>query len=48
MKAIFRNPGKSKTSEPHKCVLNLPQKLDLKSADKYDRQTNLFITRGKL
>ena len=34
------NMENSKTSEPHKFVLNLSQRLDLK--------TYLFITRGKM
>ena len=31
MEIIFMNTENSKTSEPHKCVLNLSQRLDLRS-----------------
>ena len=35
METIFMNTGNSKTDEPHKFVLNLPQRLDLRSSNKY-------------
>ena len=35
MKTIFMNTENSKTNEPLKFVLILPQKLDLKNSDKY-------------
>ena len=43
MEAIFLNTENSKTNEPHKFVLNLLQKLDLKSSDKYVPLQNLSI-----
>ena len=43
------NKGNSKTSERHKLVLNPPQRLSLKSSDKYiPFKTYLFITPGKI
>ena len=41
MKATFINTESSKTNEPHKFVLNLSQRLDLRSSDEH-------ITRGKI
>ena len=42
------NKGNSKTYESHKFVLNLSEKLDLRSSNKHVAlQTCLFITRGK-
>ena len=35
MKTIFMNMERSKTNEPHKLVLNLTQRLDLKSLNKH-------------
>ena len=29
------NTGNSKTNEPHKCVLNLSKRLDLRSSNKH-------------
>ena len=40
MEIIFMNAENSKTNEPHKFVLNLLQRLDLK--------TYLLITLGKI
>ena len=37
------NKGNSKTSERHKLVLNPPQRLSLKSSDKYIPSQNLSI-----
>ena len=37
------NTKNSKTNEQHKFVLNLPQRLDLKSKDKYIALQNLYI-----
>ena len=34
MEAIFMNTKNSKTSEPHKFVLNISQRLDLRSSNK--------------
>ena len=35
MDAIFMNSENSKTSDPHRLLLNLLDKIDLKSSDKY-------------
>ena len=35
METIFMNTGNSKTDEPHKFVLNLSQRLDLRSSNKH-------------
>ena len=43
MKTIFVNTEKSKTGEPHKFVLNLSQRLDLKSFNKHVAIQNLSI-----
>ena len=43
METIFMNTGNSKTNEPHKFVLNLSQRLDLKSLNKHDALQNLSI-----
>ena len=34
METILRNTGNSKTNEPHNFILNLPQRLDLRSLNK--------------
>ena len=41
MRTIFINPENSKTNEPLKLVLNLLQRLDLKSLSKYVPLQNL-------
>ena len=43
METILMNTGKSKISEPHKFVLNLTQRLDLKSSDKHVTLQNLSM-----
>ena len=43
METIFMNIKNSKTSEPHKSVLNLSQRLDLKSFNKHVSLQNLPI-----
>ena len=43
METIFMNMENSKTNEPHKFVLNLSQRLDLKSQNKYVALENLSI-----
>ena len=43
MKTIFLNTETSKSSEPHKFVLNLPQRLDLKRSEKHVALQNLCI-----
>ena len=35
MKTIFMNSANSKTSDPHKFILNLSQTLDLRSSNKH-------------
>ena len=50
METIFMNTGNSKTSEPHKFVLNLSQRLDLRSSDKHValQSLSIYITHGKI
>ena len=43
METIFMNTGNSKTNEPHKFVLNLSQRLDLRSSNKNVAFQNLSI-----
>ena len=43
METIFMKTESSKTNEPHKFVLNLSQRLDLKSSDKHVALQNLSI-----
>ena len=43
MKTILMNTENSKTDEPHKFVLNLSQRLDLRSLDKNVAYENLSI-----
>ena len=43
METKFMNTENSKTNEPHKFVLNLSQRLDLKSLDKQVPLQNLSI-----
>ena len=43
MEIIFMNTENSKTNEPHEFVLNLSQRLDLRSLDKYVTLENLSI-----
>ena len=43
MEMIFLNTENSKTSESHKFVLNLPQRLDLKNSNKLVALQNLPI-----
>ena len=43
METIFRNTGNSKTNEPHKFVLNLSQRLDLRSSNKHVALHSLSI-----
>ena len=35
MNTIFMNPGNSKTSDPHRLLLNFLDKINLKRKDKY-------------
>ena len=41
MKTIFINTENRKTNDPHKFVLNLSQRLDLKSSNKHVALQNL-------
>ena len=43
METIFMNTENSKTNEPHKCLINLLQRLYLKSLKKYIAHQNLSI-----
>ena len=43
MNNIFMNSGNSKTSEPHRLLLNLTGKKDLRRKDKYIALSNLSI-----
>ena len=43
MKIIFINTENSKANEPHKFVLSLSQRLDLRSSDKHIALQNLSI-----
>ena len=43
MQTKFLNTENSKTSEPHKLVLNLSQRLDLRSSSKHTVLKNLSI-----
>ena len=43
METIFMNTENSKTNESHKFVLNLSQRLDLRSSDKLVALQNLSI-----
>ena len=40
---IFINSGNSKTSKPHRLLLNLPDKINLKRSDKYVALSKLSI-----
>ena len=43
MDTIFMNSRNSKTSDLHKLLINLPDKLDLKRSNKYVALSNLGI-----
>ena len=43
MDAIFTNSENSKTSDPHRLLLNLSDKINLKRSDKYIALSNLSI-----
>ena len=43
MNTIFMNSGNSKTSDPHRLLLNLSDKINLKTSDKYVALSNLSI-----
>ena len=43
MDTIFMNSENSKTSDPHRLLLNLSEKINLKRSDKYIALSNLSI-----
>ena len=43
MDTIFMNPKNSETSDPHRLILNLPDKINLKKSDKYVSLLNVSI-----
>ena len=43
MDTIFMNSENSKTSDPHRLLLNLADKINLKASDKYAALSNLNI-----
>ena len=43
MDTIFMNSKNSKTSDPHRLLLNLPSKIGLKRSNKYVFISNLSI-----
>ena len=49
METIFMDMENSKTNKPHKFILNLSQRLDLRSSNKHVLfKTCLFITHEKI
>ena len=43
MNTIFTNSGNSKTSNPHRLLINLSEKINLKRSDKYIALSNLSL-----
>ena len=43
MNTIFMNPKNSKTSDPHRLLLNLTDRINLKKSDTYVALSNLSI-----
>ena len=43
MDTIFMNSGNSKTSDPHRLLFNLSDKINLKRSDKYVALSNFSI-----
>ena len=43
MNTIFMNSKNIKTSDPHRLLLNLSEKINLKRSDKYIALSNLSI-----
>ena len=43
MDTIFMNSGNSKTSDPHRLLLNLSDEINLKRRDKYVALSNLSL-----
>ena len=49
MDPVFMNSENSKTSDPHRLLLNLSDKINFKSKDKYVALSNLSIyNNGKI
>ena len=48
MNTIFMNSGNSKTFDPHRLLLNLSDKINLKRSDKYVVLSNLSIYYRKI
>ena len=48
MDTIFMNPKNSKTSEPHRLLLNLAHKINLKRSDMLLYQILVSTTNGKI
>ena len=50
MGKIFVNSANSKTSNPHRLFINLPDKINLKRSDKYVALSNLsiYVTQKKI
>ena len=49
MDTIFMNSKNSKTSDPHRLLLNLTDKIDLKRSEKYVALSTLaFTIHGKI
>ena len=42
MGTIFKNSQNSKTPDPHRLLLNLSDKINLKRKDKYDKYKHLL------
>ena len=43
MNTIFMNSKNSRTSDPHRLLLNITDKIDLRRKDKYTAFSNLSI-----
>ena len=49
MDTIFLNSKNSETSDPHRLLLNLANRMNLKKSDKYVAlKTSVFIMHGKV
>ena len=49
MATIFMNSKNSETSDPHRLLLNLANRMNLKKSDKYVAlKTSVFIMHGKV
>ena len=43
METIFMNRENSNTNKPHEFILNLSQRLDLRSSNKHVTVTNIYL-----